>query len=342
MPTKNDFKRVQQELLLNIDAIILVSPNALERKEALGDLCFSEGVDVFSNIISLYKELKLVDISRIPFRKLENIKRVSDDTLKLFNDISYFSLTTATRDIRQERDQLLDRTYQVYNDCFESISPVLSLLLMQNTKVAEMEKQSKELLEGMESTLNEIINANKGKEIEANQILDSMRKASAEAGVSQHAIYFKQEAEDNNRHASKWLKYTIIMASSTVVFAIVATGLFFLWSKGLKVEESIQLAVAKVLIFSILYYATVWCGRNYKAYLHNYIINKHRQNGLSTFQEFVKATNDEAIKNAVLLRSTETIFGITNSGFIQGESDQTSNPQILEIIRSGMQSQTNK
>ncbi len=179
MYTKNDFQRLQKDLSININKIILISPNSLERKDALGDLCFSDGLDLFENIISLFKELESVDLSKVPYGKLENIKRTSDTIIALFVDINNFSLTTATRDIQQERGQLLERAYQIHKDCFELLAPVILLLRVQSNTLIDIENNSKTALEKMDNTISEIIKSNKKKETEANQILDSMRKASA-------------------------------------------------------------------------------------------------------------------------------------------------------------------
>jgi len=45
--------------------------------------------------------------------------------------------------------------------------------------------------------------------------------------------------------------------------------------------------------------------------------------------EFVKATDDPATKNAVLLRATEAIFNGGQSGFVSGEQESSGSPQIL-------------
>ncbi len=89
----------------------------------------------------------------------------------------------------------------------------------------------------------------------------------------------------------------------------------------------------KLIIFSVLFAALIWVGRIYRAHRHNYIINKHRQNALSTFETFVKAASDEQTKSAVLLQATQCIFSPQHSGYISKESEPSTYPQVLEIIR---------
>ena len=87
------------------------------------------------------------------------------------------------------------------------------------------------------------------------------------------------------------------------------------------------------MIFSILSYIVVWSGKIYKAHKHNYVVNRHRQNALSSFETFIKATSDDATKNAVLIQATQSIFVPQHTGYIGYESDILSSPQILEIIK---------
>jgi hypothetical protein len=68
--------------------------------------------------------------------------------------------------------------------------------------------------------------------------------------------------------------------------------------------------------------------------MHQSVINRHRANALKTFQAFVKASNDEKIRDAVLLETTRSIFSISPSGYIDAKADHTDNPTtVLEFVR---------
>ena len=96
---------------------------------------------------------------------------------------------------------------------------------------------------------------------------------------------------------------------------------------------TVQLALAKVIAFSILFSAVLWAGRIYRAHRHNYVVNKHRQNALSTFEAFAKASEDTPTKNAVLLQATQCIFSPQSTGYLPQEKEAEGSTQILEIIR---------
>jgi len=70
---------------------------------------------------------------------------------------------------------------------------------------------------------------------------------------------------------------------------------------------------------------------------HNFVVNKHRQNALSTFQAFSEATiNDPDTKNAILLQATQCIFSPQPSGFINKENEQENSNKIIEIFKSNL------
>jgi hypothetical protein len=79
--------------------------------------------------------------------------------------------------------------------------------------------------------------------------------------------------------------------------------------------------------------ASVWCGKSYRAYRHNAVVNRHRQNALATFEAFAKAASDAETKNAVLLQATQCIFSPQQTGYVSGEPE-TAMPQVLEIVRN--------
>ncbi len=97
----------------------------------------------------------------------------------------------------------------------------------------------------------------------------------------------------------------------------------------------IQLTVGKIIVLSILTFATSWAAKNYSAHRHNFVINTHRHNALSTFETFVSAANDDiSTKNAVLLHATQTIFQHQPTGYSKNESSATDQSKVLEITRT--------
>ena len=102
----------------------------------------------------------------------------------------------------------------------------------------------------------------------------------------------------------------------------------------LTTSETIQLVIAKVILFSLLLSALVWAGRVYRSHQHNFVVNQHRQNALASFETFAEAAKDDQTKSAVLLQATNCIFAPQTSGYADSSAEATGSPQVMEIIRN--------
>ncbi len=169
---------------------------------------------------------------------------------------------------------------------------------------------------------------------EINQILENTKSASLKVGVSSHGAIFKEEAIYHEAEAKNWMGRIIWML---VVTGLMAIGLFFLMFNKDFQDAKInpwQYAISKIIILSIFFIGLSICTKNYKAHKHNAILNKHRQNALSTFETFVKAGSDEQTKNAVLMQTTQSIFASQNTGYNSVENDSDVSSKIVEIVKS--------
>ena len=93
--------------------------------------------------------------------------------------------------------------------------------------------------------------------------------------------------------------------------------------------------VAKVSVIAMLFTGTVWCGRIYRALTHQRSINRHRALSLKTFQAFVKATDDPATRDAVLMAATKSIFANVPTGFVEERTaDRDASVNVFDVGRS--------
>lgn len=81
-------------------------------------------------------------------------------------------------------------------------------------------------------------------------------------------------------------------------------------------ENNIYLyyGIARIIIFTVLFYAINFCVKNYRAIKHNIIINKQRYNSLSTYREFLNTADDET-KKEMLKIVFNTIFSHQATNF---------------------------
>ena len=79
--------------------------------------------------------------------------------------------------------------------------------------------------------------------------------------------------------------------------------------------------------------------REYLALRHQFTLNTHRHNALSSHKEIlssIKKTaneSDREISNAVLLELTKAMFGSQDTGFIKDQK-HTSDSKVVEISKS--------
>ncbi len=173
---------------------------------------------------------------------------------------------------------------------------------------------------------------------EIESIIQAAREASASAGVAHFTADFEQESSTLEVQAKIWLKATVSLAAISLAFA-----LYFLFSDPdiSSVAKAIQFISSKVLILVLLIMATLWCGNMYKATKHQAAANKFKGNSLKTFQAFVKATDDDSVRDAVLVETTRAIFNESATGYLNVDSSTTEkSTKVVEVIRTGVQAAT--
>ena len=125
------------------------------------------------------------------------------------------------------------------------------------------------------------------------------------------------------------------MAAFTLLVALVMV--FIPIHPDATTPQVVQMFTSKVVILGLLFTATIWCGRLYKAARHQGSINKHRANALRTFQAFTKAASDDAARDAVLMETTKSIFAFTTSGYLENESTPDGGLKIVEVVKHATQ-----
>ncbi len=251
-----------------------------------------------------------------------------------FNQIKAFSPRQHSQNPIGVRDDLVNQLRDKYDTYFQIISPVIAYSIRKGTDFEALEKKAQETVNSIESLKNECLSKQGQITSEMESVLQKVRQAAAEVGVAQHATHFREEAQEHNEKSKIWLCTTVIMALLTVGWGVLS--IFYIKPIGDATNaQVVQFTIGKLIVLSALYYALVWSAKNYYAHRHNYVINKHRQNCLNTFETFVKAAgNDAETKNAVLLQTTQSIFSSQSSGYVHKDSESESPNKFIEIMRS--------
>jgi hypothetical protein len=333
MATFEDEYRIKETLRNKLIGLSKFSANDFVRTEDLGkELNFETGVPIFERILKLFNELLQANLDDIPYNTLTAINSHAENAFSKFMEIREFSLVKYPQNAVAARDGLINALKDNYNGYFQTISQIIAYSARNSTNFAGFEIKAKEALDGLEKIKKEFEEKQIQSLKETESILEKVRIASAEVGVTQHATHFKEEADDHMKQSKRWLIATLVVTTLTIIWGIIS---FFIHAPSVETAQIIQFTVAKLIILSALYYGIVWCAKNYNAHRHNYVVNKHRQNSLKTFETFVKAAGDDPeTKNAILLQTTFSIFSSQQSGYIQKDSEADSPNKIIEIFKS--------
>lgn len=336
---------LRTNLLQRIRSITEIKVDDLVRAEKLGEMfSFAAGRSVFEKALAIYRLLASADFDLVTELRLTQLIEVTDAVLNQIVQIKSFQPQGGNP--TQQRDNVLNAFKVTFDQAFGVISTVMAVSDVQ--KLGFYETEARGTAERLQTFFEEQTKAFQDfksvAEKDISETLTKAKQAAQEIGIVRHAAFFATEAAEHKKMARVWLAVTSLLGLGTGVLA------WFNYNKtlsvlqellspenkggpGLNAAVTIQLAIAKLIVFSILFSAVVWAGRVYRAHRHNYVVNKHRQNALSTFEAFVKATDDAATKNAVLLQATQCIFGPQSTGYLTQEKDSEGPTQILEIVR---------
>ena len=106
--------------------------------------------------------------------------------------------------------------------------------------------------------------------------------------------------------------------------------MFFVAEAGLDAGQLLQKSASRLVVLAVLFTTTLWCGRVYKALLHQAAVNRHRALSLQTFQAFSSAATDDATKDAVLMEATRAVFGRMPTGFL--DATDSAGPQGVQVV----------
>lgn len=332
MATIEQNNKLKIDINKNLEKIISFKIENLTREQDLGALLsFKEIEYLFIKIIDLFKKVNEVDLEEIPYSILNLFNTQLTNAISIFNQAVNFNTNQVNPVLA--RDGIITSIKKNYDNYLTHSIPILTIGLLNNNDTSIERSKIKALLSEFEADREQNKIKIDKKLNELNEILTNAKSVANQIGVSKHSTVFKTESEFHNIESEKWLKYTILILIGIVISSIFLAFLGKCFTDN--TTQVIQFSITKVIFLSALFYALSLTNRNYKAHKHNSIINKHRQNALTTFETFSEAAGDDIqTKNAVLLETTHTIFSNKQTGYMQNESDSDSPNKIIEIFKN--------
>ena len=236
--------------------------------------------------------------------------------------------------VEQNRDSIASSLKSRVEALLTSVSPWIAYLAYKRGDIEDSVKQTETALAEAKAKLDAAESYAVEKREEIDKIVTLTREASASAGVATFTHEFDEEAKRLASGSNKWLLAATVLAILTSAAALAS----FFWPPLPDDADgwpTLRHVVAKVSVIAVLFTGTIWCSRIYRALTHQRSINRHRALSLKTFQAFVKATDDPATRDAVLMAATKSIFGNVPTGFVdeRGATQDTS-VNVLEIGKS--------
>jgi hypothetical protein len=320
--TANSLKRMQD-----------FDVSTLPRTEELGkSLDFTEAVAPTTKLIGLYRRLSVTVLEDFPDDTLKEIKGRADADFSRIKQILDFNTKLANpQDIRTTHIQSI---VDAYATSFKSLSQFISYGVSKATDFQRMENEARAMIQSVEDKASGLTEKLQQSKFEADQVLSEIRKTAAEQGVSQQAIYFKEEAEQHTKDANMWKGNANKLAWALGGFALLSMGIHKIpFFKPENPYDSLQLFSSKILIFGVIAYMLVLAARNFLSHKHNSIVNKHRQNALLTFNALTAAASTDGNKDIVLIKAAECVFSPQDTGYAKSASTSGSGGQtIVDVV----------
>ncbi len=231
------------------------------------------------------------------------------------------------------RDQYLNSLQSTADHLFTCASPWIPFLAYQKGDVSKNISNLNSAVGKAAAIIGDAQKEIAEKRKEIDTIIVQAREASASAGAAVFTEDFSKQANNLEVQAANWLRITAVFAAVTLVAAVT---FFLLIKQTADSLEVVQRITSKVVILGVLLTGTIWCGRIYKALMHQASVYRFKALGLQTFRAFSAGASDASTKDAVLMETTRAIFSAQDSGYIDQTASVDSDTRIVEIVKSAI------
>jgi len=303
-------------------------------RELGGEVNFLGAVEPAQRLVDLYKRLSVTALDDLPQQGLQQVKDQANADHALLKHALDFKIASQGNP-QGVRDTIVQQMTASYDPTFRLLHTYIAYSLHRAADFQRLDADARATMQSISDRAGKVENQLKEHEKEAQRVLGEIRSVAAEEGVTQQAAHFRAEAERHETESETWRKRTTHLAIALGVYAALSV---FLHKIPLLAPSSpydtVQLAVSKVLMFSVLAYMLFLSARNFLSHKHNAIVNRHRQNALMTHRALIEAASDHGIREAIMVQAASCIFSPQNTGYtgavagVEGSSPRS----IVELL----------
>ena len=305
----------------------------LIRRAAWGEITFESAEADIDIVLSVAADLSNLPIEYLPEISASAIAQQIPQVAELLNEIDSF--TIAHGSAADNRDNIAARLRDTTEAFHREAIIWIPYLAYRRGDVSENLERIREAVRSAESEAETIRNSLGAQRHEAQRIVNSIRESAADAGVAVFTKDFENEAAVVAAQSKAWLRAAGIGGALTIGFASLYGTFWPPLPADADAWDFTRHIITKVSIIVLLVTATIWCGRMYRALIHQKATNRHRALSLKTFQAFVEATDDDRTKDAVLMATTNSIFANLQTGLVDQKTLASDAPlQFVEIGKS--------
>lgn len=323
-------EEASKALIESIDSALEYQKQSLISRTQWGSINFEKASSDLNQIFEILSSLQTLPVEKLPDTAMGQIQPQVTGVVALFKKIDGFEIEGQANP-SQERDALVANAHQLVDSFYSIIGQWIPFLAFQKGDVSRNIEALTGFVKEAKSLVDEGKQSIADKQTDIDEIVTKAREASAGAGAAVFTEDFDREATSLKNSAANWLRITGILAVGTAAFALL---MWFLTESGLDTGQLYQKFGSKVAVLVVMFTATLWCGRIYRALMHQSAINRHRALSLQTFQAFSHAASDNPTKDAVLMEATRAIFANTPTGYLdQRVGTQEAGSKVVEVVR---------
>ena len=336
--------------------------NFVERA-SWGEINFHDIEKEIGLAFDIVKHIGKIHVEILPRRIYDRSLSYMDNMSEVFKAIDQFRISDA--DPQAARDKIVVDFRTEFESAILEIGPYLPILAFDmvsfrssfdaieknlrsatsaasavhamSADIASIREYCREALASIESNVATAKDVLAAKDEALKDIQDSVTSAQIAAGKSAVAEFtreFSNEAVSAEKKAKRWLwlagSFMLLALGFTIspVFEIFHEEPTDTWDR-------IYYLGGRLIAISVSFYATVWTGRVVLANMHLASVYRHKAVSIQTLQAFLKSTEDENIKDAVVIEAARAIYENVPSGYIGRQATEGGiGSRTVELVRN--------